>query len=164
MTSLEPTSSSFSYQWKYDVFINFRGEDTRYDFIGNLNDALKRKGVRTFFDDEEIQRGDEITPTLMEAIENSKMAITVFSENYASSTFCLKELVKIHECINMKGRSVFPIFYKVDPSVVRHQKGQYGQALEEQLKIGKADEKMIQSWKQALHEMANKSGDPFFPG
>jgi hypothetical protein len=30
---------------KFDVFINFRGEDTRSKFTSHLNEALKRSGV-----------------------------------------------------------------------------------------------------------------------
>jgi hypothetical protein len=59
----------------------------------------------------------------MTAIQQSRMAIVIFSENYASSTFCLEELTKIMECIKHNGRLVWPVFYLVDPSDVRHQKG-----------------------------------------
>ncbi|KAI9108224.1 hypothetical protein K1719_020707 [Acacia pycnantha] len=163
MTGLTLASSSFHYQWTYDVFINFRGEDTRYGFIGNLYDALKNAGVRTFLDDEELRRGDEITPTLLKSIENSRMAITVFSKNYVSSTFCLNELVKIHECIKGEGRLVWPIFYDVEPSEVRHQKDRYGQALSLHMENLRADKEKICSWKHALHEVANISGDYFNP-
>ncbi|KAI9105116.1 hypothetical protein K1719_022832 [Acacia pycnantha] len=157
MTGLAP-SSSFNYQWTYDVFINFRGEDTRHGFVGNLYNALKNAGVRTFLDDVELRRGDKITPELLKAIENSRMAITVFSKNYASSTFCLKELVKIHEWVNLKGRLVLPIFYDVEPTEVRHQKGCYGQALFEHIENLRADKDTINSWKLALQEVSNISG------
>ena len=135
MKGLATASSSFNYQWNYDVFINFRGEDTSHGFTGNLYNSLYQKGVRTFLDDEDLRRGDEITPTLLGAIQNSRMAITVFSKNYASSTFCLNELVNIHELIKMKGRLVLPIFYDVDPSEVRHQKENYEQALSMHIKM-----------------------------
>ncbi|KAI9108315.1 hypothetical protein K1719_020798 [Acacia pycnantha] len=163
MTGLAPASFSFHYQWAYDVFINFRGEDTRYGFIGNLYNALKNAGVLTFLDDEELRRGDEITPTLLKSIENSRMAITVFSKNYVSSTFCLKELVKIHECIKKKGRLVLPIFYDVEPSEVRHQKGNYEQALFMHMNNRRADKQEIQSWRLALHNVSNISGFYFDP-
>ncbi|KAI9108299.1 hypothetical protein K1719_020782 [Acacia pycnantha] len=163
MTGLEPASSSLCYQWTYDVFINFRGEDTRHGFVGNLYNGLKNAGVHTFLDDEELRRGDEITPTLLKSIENSRMAIIVFSKNYASSTFCLNELVKIHECIKRKGRLVWPIFYDVEPSEVRHQTDHYERALSMHIKNLRADEDKIHSWKLALHEVSNISGHHFNP-
>ncbi|KAI9128070.1 hypothetical protein K1719_001063 [Acacia pycnantha] len=121
------------------------------------------RGIRTFIDDEELRKGDKITPTLLKAIENSRMAITVFSKDYASSTFCLNELVQIHQCILGKGRMVLPIFYDVWPSEVRHQKGSYNQALSMHIKSLKADEDKIQSWRHALHEVSNISGFHFSP-
>ena len=53
-----PSSSSSSYtgRWKYDVFLSFRGEDTRYKFMGHLYEALIQKGIVTFKDDEKLER------------------------------------------------------------------------------------------------------------
>jgi hypothetical protein len=115
--------------FNYDVFLNFRGTDARYGFTRNLYQALCNQGIHTFIDDEELQRGNEITPSLLEAIEDSRISVVVLSENYASSSFCLNELVKIIDCIEGKGRLVCPIFYHVDPSDVRKQTGSYGEAL-----------------------------------
>ncbi|XP_054799881.1 TMV resistance protein N-like [Prosopis cineraria] len=149
--------------WKYDVFINFRGEDTRYGFTGNLYHALMQKGIWAFMDDEELEQGDEIMPTLLQAIENSRMAIVVFSNTYASSTYCLNELVKIHQCVKGKDQLVLPIFYDVDPSEVRHQKENYGRALTMHKRNFRANERKIQAWKLALNEIANLSGFPHNP-
>ncbi|KAL4317273.1 hypothetical protein AHAS_Ahas15G0368600 [Arachis hypogaea] len=88
-------SSSISYAWKYHVFISFRGEDTRYGFTGYLYEALSNKGIHTFIDDEDLPKGDEITPSLLSSIQESRIAIIVLSPNYASSSFCLDELVEI---------------------------------------------------------------------
>ncbi|XP_054816882.1 TMV resistance protein N-like, partial [Prosopis cineraria] len=81
------------------------------------------------------------------------MAIAIFSKNYASSTFCLDELVKIHQCVKGKNRMVLPFFYDVEPLEVRHQKGPYEQAL-----VMHTDEEKTQNWRLALHEIANISG------
>ncbi|KAL1356253.1 hypothetical protein HN51_008263 [Arachis hypogaea] len=154
-------SSSFCYAFTYDVFISFRGSDTRYGFTNNLYNALDRKGIRTFFDDEELRKGEEITESLVKAIEESRIAIVVFSKNYASSSFCLDELVKIMECVKGNGRLVFPVFYDVDPCDVRHQKGSYAVALTKHEERFKDDMKKLQKWRTALHEAANLSGNDF---
>ncbi|XP_054811457.1 disease resistance protein Roq1-like [Prosopis cineraria] len=164
MTGRASTSSSFQYHFTYDVFLNFRGKDTRPGFTGSLYHALDQKGIHTFFDDEEIRKGDEIAPRLDRAIEESRMAICVFSKDYASSTFCLNELVKIHQSIKKNGRLVWPIFYDVEPAEVRHQKGNYGQALSVHKQDLRADEEKLQSWKLALREVANLSGTHVTPG
>ncbi|KAJ9551447.1 hypothetical protein OSB04_015492 [Centaurea solstitialis] len=78
----------------YDIFLSFRGEDTRHTFTDHLNDKLNRQGISTFRDNEEISRGDELKPEIEKAIKASKGSIVVLSENYATSTWCLEELWK----------------------------------------------------------------------
>nr|5KU7_A Chain A, TIR-NB-LRR type resistance protein RPV1 [Vitis rotundifolia]5KU7_B Chain B, TIR-NB-LRR type resistance protein RPV1 [Vitis rotundifolia] len=138
----------------YDVFLSFRGEDTRYNFTDHLYSALGRRGIRTFRDDR-LRRGEAIAPELLKAIEESRSSVIVFSENYAHSRWCLDELVKIMECQKDLGHAVFPIFYHVDPSHVRKQEGSFGEAFagyEENWKD------KIPRWRTALTEAANLSG------
>ncbi|XP_016203961.1 TMV resistance protein N [Arachis ipaensis] len=164
--SAHPFSSSFiRYEWKYDVFISFRGRDTRYDFTGNLYKALCDKGILTFFDDGELQSGEEITPALLKAIEESRIAIVVLSPNYASSSFCLDELVHVLHCIKGNNRFVLPVFFKVDPSDVRHLKNSFGEAMDKHEKRYKDDmNKKVDKWKKALPQVANLSGYHFKDG
>ncbi|MCI11670.1 resistance protein [Trifolium medium] len=148
-------------RFKYDVFLSFRGEDTRHDFIGNLWKALQDRGINTFIDDEELRKGEEITPSLIKAIEDSNMAIIVLSKNYASSSFCLQELYTILDCIKDKGRCVWPVFYEVDPSDVRKLKRSYGEAMVEHEMGSSSNIDLLQKWKNALHQVANLSGFHF---
>nr|KYP59377.1 TMV resistance protein N [Cajanus cajan] len=157
------SSVSFSYGWNYDVFLSFRGSDTRHGFTGHLYKALCDRGIHTFIDDEELQRGEEITPSLLKAIQESRIAIPVFSKNYASSTFCLDELVSILACFKEKGRLVLPVFYDVDPSHVRHQIGNYEEALNSH-KERFNDQEKLQKWKIALRQVADLSGYHFKHG
>ena len=83
------SSSSFGRKWKYDVFLSFKGEDTRKSFTDHLYTTLKQKGIFTFRDDEELERGKPFKPELLEAIEESLYAIVILSKNYAYSTWCL---------------------------------------------------------------------------
>jgi len=163
---ISPSLSSSRNPWIYDVFLNFRGEDTRFQFTYNLYHSLCQKGIRTFYDDGGLRRGEEITPALFHAIQNSMISIVVFSKNYASSTYCLNELVQILECVREESRSVYPIFYKVYPSQVRHQTGTYAEALskhEARFYNDPGNEK-AQKWRKALHEAANLSGWHFRHG
>ena len=65
------SSSSFTHQpKKFDVFLSFRGKDTRFRFISHLYDALCLRGIHTFIDDK-LQRGEEISTKLLKNIENS---------------------------------------------------------------------------------------------
>ncbi|XP_042961107.1 disease resistance protein RPV1-like [Carya illinoinensis] len=151
-------ASSFNTSpWLNDVFLSFGGEDTRNTFVAHLYDALARKGIRTFLDEDGLRRGIEISPTLLKAIESSRISIIILSKNYASSTWCLNELLKILECKESKQQIVLPVFYHVDPSDVRHQRDSFGKALAEHAeKLNGAME--LQMWRAALRDVANLSG------
>ncbi|KAG7945383.1 hypothetical protein I3843_15G148900 [Carya illinoinensis] len=155
------SSSSYSTNtspWLYDAFLSFRGEDTRNTFIAHLHHALLQNGIHTYIDEDELRRGDEISLALLQAIENSRLSIIVLSENYASSTWCLDELLNILNCKETKQQIVLPIFYHVNPSEVRNQRGNFGEALA--VCVGKFNEdvKKVQRWKAALQEVANLAG------
>jgi hypothetical protein len=151
--------ASVSNEFTYDVFLSFRGEDTRYSFTGNLWKALHDRGIHTFMDDEELRKGNEITPSLVKAIEGSNMAIIVLSKNYASSSFCLQELSNILDSTKEKGRLVLPVFYEVDPSDVRKLTGSYREAMDiHEARYNINSTNMLQKWKDALHQVANLSG------
>ncbi|KAK9205177.1 hypothetical protein WN943_015444 [Citrus x changshan-huyou] len=79
---------------KYDVFLSFRGEETRDSFTSHLYSALCETNIETFIDDQ-LVRGNEISQSLLDAIEASSISVIVFSEGYASSRWCLDELLKI---------------------------------------------------------------------
>uniref|UniRef100_A0A7N2L9T0 TIR domain-containing protein n=1 Tax=Quercus lobata TaxID=97700 RepID=A0A7N2L9T0_QUELO len=156
LTTRGTSSSSFTQRCRYDVFLSFRGEDTRNGFTSHLNGILRYNGINTFMDDE-LPRGEKISTELLEAIESSKISIIVFSKNYASSTWCLDELVKILECKN-SGQMVLPVFYKVDPSDVRNQQKKIGEALEQHEKKFKDNIEKVQRWRAALNEASHISG------
>ena len=156
LTNKGASSSCFTHRCRYDVFLSFRGEDTRNGFTSHLNGILCHNGINTFIDDE-LRRGEEISTELLEAIESSRISIIVFSKSYASSTWCLDELVKILEC-KSHGQIVLPVFYKVDPSEVRSQKGKFGEALAKHEEKFKDNMKKVQRWREALNEAGNLSG------
>ncbi|GAU45440.1 hypothetical protein TSUD_297430 [Trifolium subterraneum] len=146
------------------MFISFRGADTRFGFTCNLYKALSDKGIRTFIDDNELQKGDKITPSLLKNIEDSRIAIIVFSKDYASSSFCLDELVHIIHYFEEKGRLVLPVFYDVEPSHVRHQNDSYAIAFakhEMRFQNNSENMKRLLKWKIALSHAANLSGYHF---
>ncbi|CAN6683309.1 unnamed protein product [Malus baccata var. baccata] len=152
--SFEQMSSSPSSKgWLYDVFISFRGEDTRKNFAGHLYEALTRAGINAFIDEEELKKGEDLKKKFERAIQGSKISIIVFSRQYANSSWCLEELVKIMECRRTLGQLVLPIFYDVDPSHVRKQTDSFGQLFREHI-----DEKKVERWRTALTEASNLSG------
>ncbi|KAK9993252.1 hypothetical protein SO802_022955 [Lithocarpus litseifolius] len=150
------SSSSSSRRWIYDVFLSFRG-DTRNSFTDHLYAALQRSGISTFRDNEKLERGKSIAPELLKAIKESRFAIVILSRNYASSTWCLDELVEIIRCMKEMEMTILPIFYKVDPSDVRNQKGTFAKAFAKHEERLKNTEK-VKTWRDALSEVANIAG------
>ncbi|XP_031287428.1 disease resistance-like protein DSC1 [Pistacia vera] len=157
MASSSSSSSSSRVSEKYHVFLSFRGEDTRDNFTSHLYATLCSKKIRTFIDDE-LRRGDEISQALLNAIEESMIAVIVFSEGYATSRWCLEELVKIIDCKKSRDLMVIPVFYRVDPSHVRNQKRTFREAfVKHEERFEQSLEKVLR-WKSALTEAAALSG------
>ncbi|KAH9782072.1 ADP-ribosyl cyclase/cyclic ADP-ribose hydrolase [Citrus sinensis] len=142
---------------KYDVFLSFRGEDTRDNFASHLFSALSQKSIETFIDDQ-LNRGDEISESLMNAIEASAISLIIFSEGYASSRWCLDELLKILDCRKEYAQIVIPVFYRVDPSDVRNQTGSFGDSFSKLEERFKENSEKLQTWRNALREAASLSG------
>ncbi|KAJ9539480.1 hypothetical protein OSB04_032213 [Centaurea solstitialis] len=153
-SSFDSTSSSSSQSRKYDVFLSFRGTDTRNTFVDHLYYALLQQGIDTFKDDEELREGQTIRPSLLKAIEDSQIAVIVFSENYVDSSWCLQELEYIMKCKVERDQIVIPIFYHIDPSEVRKQKRKYGEAFAKY----EAEKKNVESWRKALFDAGNLVG------
>ncbi|KAL9998530.1 putative TIR domain, P-loop containing nucleoside triphosphate hydrolase [Helianthus debilis subsp. tardiflorus] len=147
------STSSVRKSFKYDVFLSFRGEDTRKTFVDHLYHALNQRGIITYKDDEKIEKGKRINDQLMRSIEDSRIYIIVFSKNYASSSWCLDELVKIMECHKTTGRTAYPVFFDVEPTEVRHQCG----AVKEAFAKHEKDE-ATGIWRKALKEAADLAG------
>jgi DNA invertase Pin-like site-specific DNA recombinase len=154
-----PSSSFSKPQSKYEVFLSFRGKDTRNTFADHLYHALDfYKGIRTFRDDEDLEIGRPIKQELLDAIETSRMAVIVLSSDYASSSWCLEELAKIVECMKERGMRVLPVFYHLDPSVVRYQNGTFKEAFAKHEERFKEKIEMVQRWRAALKKVADLSG------
>ncbi|GJW49377.1 Toll/interleukin-1 receptor domain-containing protein [Tanacetum coccineum] len=150
------------------------GEDTRKTFVDHLYSALEQRHIRTYKDDITLPRGESVGPALLKAIQESRHAVIIFSKNYADSSWCLDELVHIMKCRAENGQIVMPVFYDVDPSDVRKQKGDFGKAFskQEMKNVNKAtkswrklfakqeveDPTKVDSWKKALVDASNISG------
>ncbi|KAL6180291.1 hypothetical protein ACLB2K_046955 [Fragaria x ananassa] len=151
--------SSNSKHWMYDVFLSFRGQDTRHSFTSRLYSALKKAQVNAFIDDDkELRRGEKISSDLLRAIQGSRVSVIVFSRRYGDSSWCLEELVKIMECRRTLGQMVFPVFIDVNPSDMRRQTGSFAVAFQKHEGRYVLEKEKVLRWRSALTEAANLSG------
>uniref|UniRef100_A0A7N0U1K1 TIR domain-containing protein n=1 Tax=Kalanchoe fedtschenkoi TaxID=63787 RepID=A0A7N0U1K1_KALFE len=141
-----------SFRHRYDVFLSFRGEDTRETFTARIFSALVKVGVRVFIDNEGLKGGDEVSPNLLEAIHDSAFAIAVISPRYADSRWCLEELATIVELRKV----VMPVFYEVDPSDVRRQRGRFAENFERHEQ--QENEDKVRRWRMAMEKVGGVSG------
>ncbi|XP_050369257.1 disease resistance protein RUN1-like isoform X2 [Argentina anserina] len=151
------SSSSSSSEFDHDVFLSFRGDDTRKSFTDHLYYALNKKGINTFRDAEILIKGEAIKQRLEKAIERSKFAVVILSKHYADSKWCLDELAHIIKCKEEKELKVYPVFYDVEPSEVRNQTGKFGDAFARHAANLERTRK-LENWRSALKKIAGLAG------
>ncbi|KAG7588355.1 Toll/interleukin-1 receptor homology (TIR) domain superfamily [Arabidopsis suecica] len=147
--------SSFSRNWKHHVFLSFHGADVRKAFLSHILKEFRSKGIDPFIDND-IERSKSIGPELIEAIRGSRIAIVLLSRNYASSSWCLDELVEIMRGRDELGQIVITIFYDVDPTNVKKQTKEFGEVFKNTC-AGKTEE-VTRTWRHALAKVATIAG------
>ena len=140
---------------EHHVFPSFHGPDVRRGFLSYLLKEFREKGIDVFIDND-IERSKLIGPELTEAIWGSLIAVVLISKNYASSTWCLNELAEIMKCRDEDKQTVEVIFYEVDPSDVKKQKGDFGAVFEKTCAEKTTEE--IERWRKALQIVAQLAG------
>ncbi|GLJ50787.1 hypothetical protein SUGI_1081720 [Cryptomeria japonica] len=138
------TKIPFQSDKEYHVFLSFRGEDVRKNLVDHLYQALTAAGLHVYKDDDKLEKGDLIWPSLERAIESSAVLIPVFSRGYAESTWCLNEAATM---VKTKG-FIIPLFYCVGPTHVRYPLGNSIRYPREE----------IDGWKDALEKICSRSG------
>ncbi|XP_057995022.1 TMV resistance protein N-like [Hevea brasiliensis] len=157
-TSSSCSDDEFS-SFRGKTILSCRGKDVLKPFADHLYVALTQAGIHTFRDDDEIERGENIEQELKKAIQQSKVAVIVFSPDYASSRWRLNELLKINEVRKSGVMHILAIFYHVHPHAVRWQTGSFTEAVvrhEEQLKV---EIDKVERWRAALKEVADLGGE-----
>ncbi|KAJ0789560.1 putative TIR domain-containing protein [Helianthus annuus] len=152
------SSSSTTVSQCYDVFMSFRGKDTRMTFTSHLYDALIQNGIRTYKDDMTLELGKPIAPELIQAIEASKIAVVILSRQYATSKWCLQELAEIVDCMKLGMLTVIPIFYHVTPCDVRHQSNCFEQAFSNHDANTQIAPGTVNMWRAAFKEVGALAG------
>ncbi|XP_039156006.1 disease resistance protein RUN1-like [Eucalyptus grandis] len=115
---------------EYEVFLSFRGADSRETFTDCLHEGMEGAGIHVFRDDDELQVG-----------------------NYASSKWCLVELTKM---VTMASKSdstkeILPIYLHVNSDDVKLKTPLYHDAFVQHERNFGADQ--VKVWRDALMEV-----------
>lgn len=103
--------------------------------------------------------GDTISDAIHAAIQSASVHVTIFSERYAESRWCLEELHWILRSYHEQNRKVIPVFCDVEPADLRHiESGCYNNAFHKHQSKGRVSMEEIEKWKKALSEAAGISG------
>ncbi|CAN1246358.1 Disease resistance protein RUN1 [Linum grandiflorum] len=140
----------YSGKWEYDVFVCFRGEDTRDNITSQLAGRLREHGLRVFTDDR-FERTEPID-NLFSIIA---MSVVIFSKDFAESSYCLDEVATIAGIMRNLGHRVLPVFYKVKPENVSDDSGTYVSIIGTILKPNLEKKKR---WIEALEAVAGCAG------
>jgi hypothetical protein len=70
----------------------------------------------------------------------------------------MMELERIVEIGSTNEMVVVPVFYKIDPSDVRNQTGEFGKAFDSLISTEEVDENTKMNWKTVLHEVGGRAG------
>ena len=151
-------SSSVATRIGPQVFISFRGEDVRNHFVSFLDPALRRANINVFLDENELLNTD--LARLLTRIEESEIAMVIFSKNYPDSDRSLDGLAKMKELRDQGRLIVIPIFYNLDPLVVKELRGDFGDKFRDLQRIHLHQLERIQKWEEALVTILNIRGMP----
>ncbi len=137
----------------FDVFLNHRGPDVKGGFASHLHQALQEAGCRPFLDKLALEKGQPGQPKIFEALGRASVHVAIFSEHYAESKYCLKELCEMLESKKL----IIPVFYHVSPDSLRCKPhGPYTEAFRKHHRRRSASE--VKKWKDALHMAADLEG------
>ncbi|CAH2080049.1 unnamed protein product [Thlaspi arvense] len=140
-------------QPQYQVFISFRRVGLRDGFVNHLVNALVNHKINYFIDNSEV-RGQPLEDVVFKRIGTSRIALVILTSDYTESARRLQQLKKIKECVDEGKMVAIPIFYKLEPSTVRHMKGAFGDAF---TNLEESDETK-RKWKEALKSIPELMG------
>ncbi len=98
----------------YDAFISHAVED-KIPIANELCQKLEQAGLKIWYSGRELNAGDSIATTIHDGLNKSRFGIVIFSKNYISKTWTLREF--FHLMAREKGgnKVILPILYDVTP-------------------------------------------------
>ncbi|KAK4757275.1 hypothetical protein SAY87_007402 [Trapa incisa] len=136
---------------EYQVFLSFRGPDSRQGFADVLYSDMISAGIRAFMDTDKLEIGEKIGK-IISALEKSEICVPIFSRTFAASAWCLREL----EAMVQSGKTIVPIFYTATPDDVKLSTGLFKKDLRKHVK--KHGSEQVKRWENALRTVVRIKG------
>ncbi|XP_031476667.1 disease resistance protein RUN1-like isoform X2 [Nymphaea colorata] len=152
-------SSSNGGGFDFDVFLSFRGKDTRGRFTSHLYKELNQRGISAFIDSEGLRKGEKISE-LFPYMEATQVFVPVLSKNYAESKWCLLEAAKMLELhkADEENRWIIPVFLDVAPSDIKDDSGSLQASITECQKKSKLDKEKAEKYRCVLRTLGQIAG------
>ena len=102
----------------WDVFISHASED-KDSFVRPLAEALKRRGIRVWFDEYELRVGDSLLGKIDQGLSRCKFGIVVLSPAFFSKEWTQKELGGLVSREAGGEKIILPVWHNLTASDVR---------------------------------------------
>ena len=101
-----------STEWKYDVYLVHANED-KDGFAAPLCTALQNRAIKVWFDDKQIQLGDDYRLKMEDGLRDSRFGVVILSHNFTKlwAERELSSLLAIHS--GRGGKTILPVRYNV---------------------------------------------------
>ncbi|GLJ08132.1 hypothetical protein SUGI_0081860 [Cryptomeria japonica] len=141
----------------YDIFINHRGIDSKETVASLVYHNLQNKGYNAFLDKKSVQVGRRIPRSIMEVILSAAVHVAIFSNNYAESAWCLKQLYLMFK----SETAIVPVYWGVQPSELRMKDKDtaYARAFQIHKRTRKIRTQKLKKWKKALSKVSRIQAD-----
>ena len=98
---------------EYDVFISHANAD-KENLIEELNESLKKLGVKIFYDKDELEWGDNWKDRILNGTKKAEFAIIVISQNFFDREWTERELNEFLNRQNRNGQKlILPILHNI---------------------------------------------------
>jgi CheY-like chemotaxis protein len=97
---------------KFHVFICYVNED-KHDIVEPLYHQLRRRGLKVWYDDQQIGVGDSIREKIDAGLRDSSFGVVILSKSFFKKKWSNYELDGLLAKETKKGRAILPVWHKV---------------------------------------------------
>ena len=101
----------------WDYFVSYSRDD-REEFVLPLVNALKKAGLKIWYDEDELELGDSIAESIQKGLANSLAAIAIISNSYIEKEWGKSEIHYFLNKQHIDKTRIIPIWHNVDVEFV----------------------------------------------